>query len=307
MNYSLRQLRTFVAVARLGSFSRAGESIGLSQSAVSHSIRGLEQEMGLKLLDRTTREVVLTEAGTRLAAQLEKLLDDLHATLLDARTFGRSISGTVRIASSQTISANLMPQCLASAAKDLPDIAIKLSDRPQQWVLSGVRNAEVDFGIVIDPLQSPDLECQPILTEPFLALCHPQDPLAAASTVSWQALAERPLVLQDYASGSRLLIDKVFEELGLSPVVAQEIGHPVTLYPMVAAGIGTGILPALALPVPEGCQVVVKPLAPKVDRTLMLVRRKNRSLSPAAALIWQLVKERASELALSRRGDPLFN
>jgi DNA-binding transcriptional LysR family regulator len=81
MNYSLRQLRIFVTVAHARSFSRAGEMIGLSQSAVSHSVKELENQTGVKLLDRTTREVVLTEAGQQLALRLERLLDELNSTL----------------------------------------------------------------------------------------------------------------------------------------------------------------------------------------------------------------------------------
>ena len=87
MNYSLKQLRVFVAVARHGSFSRAGEAIGLTQSAVSHSVKELEAEVGVRLLDRTTREVVLTDAGLRLANRVERLLDELQAALLDARSY----------------------------------------------------------------------------------------------------------------------------------------------------------------------------------------------------------------------------
>lgn len=85
MNYSLRQLRVFVTVAQARSFSRAGEIIGLSQSAVSHSVKELETQTGVKLLDRTTREVVLTEAGQQLAMRLERLLDELNSTLRDVR------------------------------------------------------------------------------------------------------------------------------------------------------------------------------------------------------------------------------
>jgi len=248
MNYSLRQLRVFVAVAQQGSFSRAGQLIGLSQSAVSHSIKELETEMGIRLLDRTTREVLLTEAGEQLASRLERLLEELNNTLLDVRSYGQQRSGTVRVAASQTVSAHLMPQCLAAGQQHYPEIKVMLRDRPQQWVLQSVRNAEVDFGIVIGPLQDDDLQCEAILEEPFLLLCRRDDPLAQESSVSWQMLNQRTLVLQDYASGSRVLIDRALREQRVQAEIAQEIGHPVTLYPMVEAGIGISILPALALP-----------------------------------------------------------
>lgn len=97
-------------------------------------------------------------------------------------------------------------------------------------------------------------------------------------------------MLQDYASGSRPLIDAALARNGIQANIVQEIGHPATLFPMVAAGIGISILPALALPLPEGSPLVVKRITPVVERQLMLVRRKNRSLSTAAEALWDVVR-----------------
>ena len=301
MNYSLKQLRVFVAIARHGSFSRAGEAIGLTQSAVSHSVKELEAEVGVRLLDRTTREVALTDAGLRLANRVERLLDELQAALLDARSFGVQRSGTVRVATSQTISAHLMPQCIAAGEREYPEIRIMLRDQAQQQVLHSVRNAEVDFGIVVDPVQAVDLECEAVLHEPFLLLCRDDHPFAEQQEVRWSALNGCRLVLQDYASGSRPLIDSALRQQGVEAQVVQEIGHPATLFPMVAAGIGISIFPALALPLPEGGRLRVRRLVPEINRALMLVRRKNRSLTPAAEAIWQVARQQAALLHQRRQ------
>lgn len=280
--------------------------IGLSQSAVSHSIKELEAEMGIRLLDRTTREVMLTGAGQQLAKRLEGLLEELNATLLDARSFGQQRSGTVRVAASQTISAHLMPQCLAASQLHYPEIKVTLRDRPQQWVLQSVRDAEVDFGIVVGPLTAGEFASQPILDEPFLLLCRQDDALAQVETLHWQLLNGRTLVLQDYASGSRVLIDEALKQQRVEAEIAQEIGHPTTLYPMVEAGIGISILPALALPLPAGRPLMVRRLLPEINRTLMLIRRKNRSLTPAAEVIWQEVRQQAMLLTQQRQKMPAF-
>ncbi|CCP03906.1 Uncharacterized HTH-type transcriptional regulator yfeR [Erwinia amylovora Ea644] len=306
MNCTLRQLRVFVAVARQGSFSQAGQLIGLSQSAVSHSIKELESEMAIRLLDRTTREVLLTEAGEQLASRLERILEELNTTLLDVRSYGQQRSGTVRVAASQTISAHLMPQCLASGQLRYPEIKIMLRDRPQQWVLQSIRHAEVDFGIAIGPLQADDLQCEAILEEPFLLLCRQDDPLAQQRTVYWNMLNQRTLVLQDYSSGSRVLIDEALRLQQVRAEIVQEIGHPATLYPMVEAGIGISILPALALPLPQGRPLMVKRIMPEINRTIMLVRRKNRSLTPAAEAIWQEVRQQAGALTRQRASTSPF-
>ncbi|MBJ2080823.1 LysR family transcriptional regulator [Serratia ureilytica] len=306
MNYSLKQLRVFVAIARHGSFSRAGEAIGLTQSAVSHSVKELEAEVGVRLLDRTTREVVLTDAGLRLANRVERLLDELQAALLDARSFGVQRSGTVRVATSQTISAHLMPQCIAAGEREYPEIRIMLRDQAQQQVLHSVRNAEVDFGIVVDPVQAVDLECEAVLHEPFLLLCRDDHPFAEQQEVRWSALNGCRLVLQDYASGSRPLIDSALRQQGVEAQVVQEIGHPATLFPMVAAGIGISIFPALALPLPEGGRLRVRRLVPEINRALMLVRRKNRSLTPAAEAIWLVARQQAALLQQRRQENAAY-
>ncbi|SFN13240.1 DNA-binding transcriptional regulator, LysR family [Izhakiella capsodis] len=306
MNYTLRQLKIFVAVVHHGSFSQAGQAIGLSQSAVSHSIKELENETGIRLLDRTTREVLLTEAGEQLARHLERLLEELNTALLDVRRYGLQRSGTVRVAASQTISAQLMPQCLAASQLHYPEIKVVLRDHPQHWVLQSIRNAEVDFGIVIGPLQGDDFESEAILHEPFLLLCRKDDELADLPVVPWSALNQRLLVLQDYASGSRMLIDCALQQQQVETEIVQEIGHPATLYPMVEAGIGISILPALALPLPEGKPLLVRRLVPEINRSLMLIRRKNRSLTPAAEAIWQEARRQAGLLAHQRQLAPSF-
>ena len=252
MNYSLRQLRIFVTVAQAKSFSRAGDIIGLSQSAVSDSVKELEGQTGVRLLDRTPREVVLTEAGHQLAARLERILDELHSTLREAGQVGTQLTGTVRVAASQTISAHLIPQCIAQSNQLYPAIDFVLHDRPQQWVLESIRQGEVDFGIVIDPGAVTDLQCEAVLSEPFLLLCRQDHPLAQREWVNWQDLYHERLVLQDYASGSRPLIDAALAHFSIDANIVQEIGHPATLFPMVEAGIGISVLPALALPLPQG-------------------------------------------------------
>lgn len=97
--------------------------------------------------------------------------------------------------------------------------------------------------------------------------------------------------MQDYASGSRPLIDAALARFAIKADIVQEIGHPATLFPMVESGIGISVLPALALPLPQGSRLQVKRLTPVVERQLMLAQRKNRSLSTAAQALWEIVRE----------------
>lgn len=291
MNITLRQLRVFIEVARLRSFSRAGDEIGLTQSAVSRCVRELEGEIGLKLIDRTTRDVQLTDAGSNLVASVSRLLGDLDDALREIREIGEQRRGRVMVAASPTIACRLMPRVVADAERQFPFVTLGLRDDVQSDVLRKVKSGEVDFGVVIGPLPATDLVCEPLMTDSFCLVARGDHPLAASESVPWAALDGQRLVLLDYASGSRPLIDAALSLHRVGASVVQELGHSATVFGLIEAGIGVSVLPWLSLPLPAGSSLVARPLTPRAERTVELVRRRDRSLSPAAEAIWGLVSE----------------
>jgi len=289
MNVTLRQLRVFRSVAQTRNFSRTGETVGLTQPAVSRAIVELERALGLRLLDRTTREVALTEAGRSLAARLERALDELDSTLADVAGLADADGGKVRVASSPTLSAYLMPACIATCAREAPRVRFLLLDRIQQDVLESVRGGEVDFGVVVEPPAVDDLHCEAILHDPFVLVTPLHHRLAQARSVRWKALAGAALVLLDNSSGSRRYIDDALAQHGAVCKVEQELAHPTTVFQMVEAGIGLTVMPRLAVP-PGGLHgLTMRPLLPRLERTVMLVRRNDRALSPVAERVWKMV------------------
>ncbi|MDL5039117.1 LysR family transcriptional regulator [Comamonas sp. Y6] len=307
MNASLRQLRAFVAVATSGSFSRAADTLALTQPAVSRNVTELEQALGLQLLHRTTREVELTEAGRLLLGNVTRVLEDLDACLLEVQGLATQRKGRVKVASSPTLSAHLLPQCIARGRQLSPDVNIQLLDRIQSDVLLSVRSGEVDFGVVIDPSEKQDLHAQAILSEPFCLVCLSSDRLARKKEVHWAELAGQPLVLLDHASGSRRLIDAALQSHGAAAPVVQDVGHTTTIYSMVEQGLGLSVVPQLAIPndwkkraatpakAASEAVLVSRKLVPQVQRSIMLVRRQQRELSPVAHGVWDLIADEARQ------------
>lgn len=281
MNVTLRQLRVFIEVARLKSFSRAGEEIGLTQSAVSRCVRELEAELGLKLIDRTTRDVQLTDVGANLIASVSRLLGDLDDTLREIREIGEQRRGRVIVAASPTIACRLMPRVVAASERQFPFVTLGLRDDVQSDVLRKVKSSEVDFGVVIGPLDVADLVCEPLMIDSFCLVARADHALASYAQVPWTALNGERLVLLDHASGSRPLIDAALAAQRVNASVVQELGHSATVFGLVEAGIGVSVLPWLSLPLPAGSSLVARPLTPRAERTVELVRRRDRSLSPA--------------------------
>ncbi|WP_313295206.1 LysR family transcriptional regulator [Diaphorobacter sp.] len=301
MNVTLRQLHVFLSVAQTRNFSRSGDLIGLTQPAVSRSITELEAQLGLQLVNRTTREVELTDAGQSLATRLPRVLDDLEATLLEVADMATERRGRVRVASSPTLSANLMPECIAHCEHTHPGMEMVLIDRVQNATLASVLSGEVDFGVVIDPDEREALTTETILTEPFCLACPPDHRLARKRKVQWSDLAGESLVLLDHASGSRRLIDLALADQNVRCTIAQEVGHPTTIFRMLEAGLGVSVIPLLAVPPLGLSPLVVRALTPQVDRHIMLVHRRNRALSPLAQTAWQLVRDVAAERAAAQQ------
>ncbi|VVD28140.1 LysR family transcriptional regulator [Paraburkholderia dioscoreae] len=300
MNVTLRQLRVFIEVARLQSFSRAGDEIGLTQSAVSRCVRELESEIGLKLIDRTTREVRLTDVGGNLVSSVSRLLTDLDDALREIREIGEQRRGRVVVAASPTVACRLMPRVVAACGQQFPYVALGLRDDVQSDVVRKVKSGEVDFGVIIGPFAADDLLSESLMTDSFCVVCRDDHPLAAQERIAWTDLEGQQLVMLDYASGSRPIIDAVMQEYGVSATVVQELGHSATVFGLVEAGVGVSVLPWLALPLPAGASLVARPLVPRAERTVELVRRRDRSLSPAAEAVWGLIRQlpgRAEDLA----------
>lgn len=298
MNISLRQLRAFLAVAKLRHFRRAADSLHLTQPAVSRHIAELESELEVKLFDRNTREVVPTEAGRYLHSAIERVLDELEGVLAHVHSENKRRHGKVRVASVPTLSATLMPSCIAACAERYPQLTVQLHDQVQTLVLESVRGGEVDFGVTVEPADAEAFDSETIMHDPFVLVCRRDHVLAARAQVAWKKLKGQPLVLLDYASGSRRLIDRQLSHHAIDALVVQQTGHTHTAFSMVEAGLGVTITPGLStasLP----ASLVALSLTPVARRAITLIRRRHRSLSPVAELVWSQVRTTAKALTQS--------
>lgn len=303
MNVSLRQLRVFQAVLEHGGFSRAGAALGLTQPAVSRAVRELEQALELRLFDRTTREVVATAAGRRLQGKLTRVLDELEDALQAARLEGAQAQGVVHVASSPTLSASLMPLLLARCRQQYPQLRLVLHDQVQRLNIEAVQNGQVDFGLVVEPDAATPLESEPLLEDDFWLVCRDDHALAGQEAADWAQLSGQPLVLLDHSSGSRRLIDDLLKRHGATCEVAQQLGHSQSVFRMVAAGVGVSVSPGLAMPLPAGSGLRALPLLPTARRSIVLIKRPHRSLSPLAQRVWRLALEMRRELAQAARPE----
>jgi DNA-binding transcriptional LysR family regulator len=292
INFNLNDLQAFRAVAELNSFRKAAEALHVSQPAFSRRIEKLEEALGVKLLDRTTRRVNLTSVGREFDRKVQQLLDDLDHTLLGIRGVAATRMGEVKIACVPSTVYYFLSQVISRYHERYPKIRVKVLDASANEVLATVSSGEADFGLNFVGGQEPDIEFKPLLEERFVAACRRDHPIAKKRRVSWTELAQYDYISVSKASGNRLLLDQALSGVAGRPQSIYETQHVTTMLGLVEAGLGVAAVPSIAMPDADHPLLVSVPLHdPAITRTIGLIRRKGRSLSPAAQQLYAFFSE----------------
>jgi DNA-binding transcriptional LysR family regulator len=207
MNPTLRQMRAFVALAKTGNFTLAAQYMHVTQSALSGLIKELEQTLGVRVVDRSTRRIALTETGNELYPLFSQMIDDLDRALANIADQAQLRKGIVRVAVPQLMACTLLPQVIAAWRERYPDIGVSLSDAPVEAVTTRVLSGETDFGIGPERDSAPQLEARELMEMPFEAVVPPDHPLAKRRRIGWSDLAPYPLITLRGQFTERLLAD----------------------------------------------------------------------------------------------------
>ncbi len=291
MKFDLADLRGFLAVADLGSFRAASLSLHLSQSALSRRIDKLEEALGVELFSRTTRKVELTAIGRGFVPRARNVLNELENALVGIQDVAERMSGQVTIACVPSAVAYFLPAVVREYHRQYPRIRMRVIDESSSVVLTAVARGDADFGLTYIGTQDADIEFRPLLEEPFVAAVHKDHALARRRQVSWQDLSAYEYISLAQGSGNRFLIDQALAHSEIRPRWACEVQHVPALVSMVEAGVGVGVVPRLAMP-PGRHEALVslKLTQPVVSRTLGLIHRRGRALSPVAQLLYDMVQ-----------------
>ncbi len=283
INFDLTDLQAFRAVVELGSFRKAADAISISQPALSRRIDKLEEALGVRLFERTTRSVTLTTVGRVFAPSAEQLLDDLDVALLGIRDVSSSRLGHVTIACVPSVAYYFLPNVIASYHRRFPRIRVKLLDAGANEVLSAVISGEADFGVSFMGSQEPEIDFKLLLQERFVAACRRDHPLARKKRVTWNELYEYEYVSVDKTSGNRLLLDQALTTVAPRAPSVCETRHVTTLLGLIEAGLGVAAVPSMAMPGHDHPLLTSVPLVePVVKRRVGIVKRRGRPLTPAA-------------------------
>lgn len=291
---SLADLRAFITVAETQSFAAAARALYLSQPALSRRISHLEDMLGVRLFDRTTRNVELTVLGRHFRGQIRGLLEELDRSVLSLRDAAELEAGDVTIGCVLSTVHHFMPPLINAFRKEHPRVLVRIIEEGADEVLASVKQGDADFALNYIGMQDPEVEFTPLLKEPYVLACPAGHPLAKRRSVGWEELAAYPHARVSHDSRNRLFIDQALADMPSLPRPVCEVRHVSTLIGMVENGVGIAVVPQLTLPRKPAAVVGVRLENPAISRPIGIIRRAGRSLSPAAQAFADLLADSAS-------------
>lgn len=303
MKITLKQIEGFLAVAEFGNFSRASKRLNTAQPALSQAIKDLEAELGVRLFDRTTRRVELTDAGREFRNSAAKAVEELEHAVEGVHQLAERRRGRLRIAAPPLLAAVVLPQAIADFQRRHPGIAVQVADINTEQIVESVRSGRADCGLGTFLPGEEGIERVVLMRDNLMLFCGEQNPFKTKKTVAWSELAGQPLITLTRDSGIRLLVEVGYETVQLPLRPAFEVSHITTALALVEAELGISVLPTYALATARHHRVSGRRLeAPTISREVVLIHASGRSVSPAVSAFSAVVRRYAQKLTPREAG-----
>lgn len=288
MSVTLTQLRSFLALAEKGSFIAASEAIARSQPAVSTQIRNLETALGVPLVYRNNRQVVLTPEGRSFHARLRRTIGELDAIIEDVERIAALETGLISVGAAPTLAVFILPVAVRSFRTTHPGVHVRFSDENTPELERLVMNGDLDFYFGPRPPVSSPLKFRLVAEDEYVALVTADHPLSRRGSVPVEELAQEPWLLMKSGTSMRREVERFIDRHMLQVSIAEEVANHFTLGGMVAAGCGIAILPRTAVPLAlqEGV-VALRMEGAQLTRELGIANRADYVPSPAASAFIQ--------------------
>ena len=299
MNVSTRQLLVFLEICRLHSFARAAEQVHLSPSGISMLVRELEEQVGARLFERTTRSLTITDAGRQLQPVAERLvqqLRELQAVLQGTQAATRQ---RLEIAATPTVSASLLPLVMSAFASTHPEVRVNLRDLEVSEVRRSVLEGQADLGLGFFVRPAVGLLRQPLCKFQLMLVSPPQDPAQVPGLHQpwpWKELAALQLISLPAGNPIQAEIEKHLVAAGIPAQDRLRVNLIGTIIAMVRAGHGHAIIPSFAL---DDCLRLGLRVAmlsdPAAHMQLYLISRRGTQPAPALAAFTQTLQRMAQQ------------
>lgn len=294
MNFSLRQMRAYCAVADCGSFTLAARQLHLTQSAISMLVQQLEDAVGFKLFDRRRNAVTPTEAGLQLLPLARRMLEDMRQFQEGAGDLRTLKRGVLRIAAPQLLACTWIARALAQFARLYPDIGVRLIDCSTDDVVALVRRGEAELGVGPERAAGDDVGRHFLMHVPMRIACAQQHALAMRKLLHWRDLQQESWVV--YSGEFTRYLEQMLQahNISLSMQTAADVTYMTTAMALVGAGQGVAAVPEYASGFAATLGVRLLPVqGPILQREFFVYQPRSLALSLPAQAFVQLLRQQA--------------
>ena len=283
MDFTSRQLRAFLLVAQHRNFTRAAEALFITPSGLSVLIRELENQLGVRLFDRTTRHVALTSHGSELLAVAQRHLEQLDAALSRIGRSATEASESLSLGATPLVAANILPQAIKEFRGHRPGLRIQLFDESHAEIMKRIEAGKLDIGLGVFFEPASGIRRTRFFRFSLMVIRADNNPAFHRASTTWSALKGETLIAVTPSSRLQQLIDKHLARAGVVHHPDFALNGLDTQIAMVEAGQGIAIIPSYALPACRSRKVVMSRLInPVVNLDFYQISNRGRKLPPGA-------------------------
>ena len=275
-----RRLQVFYTVARLLSFTKAAETLHMTQPAVTFQVRQLEDHFNTRLFDRTHNKIVLTDAGQKVYFYAEKIFELNSEMEHSLRALSEDTSGTLSIGGSTTIAQYTFPTLLKGFREKYPELSIRICEANTEGIVAKVESSMIDLGIVEAPVSNQDLDVDIFRADELVLIMHPEHELAKREYVKPLDIINLPFITREEGSGTKLVIFDYFTKHNIEKNninICMELGNSESVKGAVETGIGVSILSKTTIEKElQLKRLSYVPLNPKLTRNFYFVKKRHK-------------------------------
>lgn len=290
-NIKYRPLKAFLLAVDIGSFTEAAELLGVTQPSFTALIRDLENTLGFKLFERTTRRIVITAEGIDFCNQIRLPISDIELAYKNMLDLALARRGSIVMGALPSTALTIIPPALGLLRKHHPYLKVRVVEAHNDDLLSMLKSSQLEFILATVNEETPDIKFTPLVEDVFCAVYPENHPISSLKDITWQDLIPYDLIVLSKGSSARNQFENAIKDASIDSGLRSDVTHMSTAALLVHQNLGIALLPRLALPALGLEGLAVKPIvSASASRTIGLIQRANHKLSPASDTLAELLK-----------------
>lgn len=301
MNPTIRQLRAFAYIYKLGSLRQASEAMHLTQSALSLLLQQLEENLGISLFERTSRSLRPTAIAHETFDMASNILESVDSLVNITRGIVEKKHGVLHFGVATAVAATILPEAISLFEDQYPDIKLVIHDAGPEHIISPIQDRKVEFSIGTTSSGASDVVFETLLTDHLSAIYLKDGAISQKKITDWHSLSDLPIISVRSGNEIRTLIDTAMIKAGIEFKPKWEVSYLSTALALTLKGLGVAVLPAYLIESFHYKNLVIKSIQdPLVERNVYLIRPKGVALTPAAQALIDILKYVANAVSLKQ-------